>query len=220
MPKGVYIRTEFHSKRISEGFGGILRSKESFTCNQCNKEFIWKSNPNQKYCSLRCAQEARKGVSFLSEEGRDSLRKKATKHIKEPRSCLECGTDFIWKTHFDQKFCSRSCSCKYHWKQGDNIERCKKIASALSLDTFDLYPSEFNDKLKSKIRFRDGNICQICDKTAEQELQEHRKRLPIHHIDYDKWNCAEENLVTLCSSCHNRTNYNREYWKSFFLVLV
>jgi hypothetical protein len=36
--------------------------------------------------------------------------------------------------------------------------------------------------------------------------------LDIHHIDYDKNNLQENNLISLCQKCHGKTNFNREYW--------
>ena len=41
-------------------------------------------------------------------------------------------------------------------------------------------------------------------------------RLAIHHIDYDKTNNIPLNLVTLCNSCHTKTNYNRVPWVKLF----
>lgn len=68
--------------------------------------------------------------------------------------------------------------------------------------------SEFTEEVKNKIRERDSFICQLCGDTQEQT----KRKFPIHHIDYDRNNCAEENLITLCHSCHGSTNFDREYW--------
>ncbi len=38
----------------------------------------------------------------------------------------------------------------------------------------------------------------------------------VHHIDYDKKNCDPTNLITLCFSCHGKTNYNRKKWIKYF----
>lgn len=38
----------------------------------------------------------------------------------------------------------------------------------------------------------------------------------VHHIDYNKLNCNPNNLITLCKSCHMKTNFNREYWLDYF----
>lgn len=39
-------------------------------------------------------------------------------------------------------------------------------------------------------------------------------------MDYDKKNNKYINLVTLCSSCHGKTGFNREQWKMFFKSLL
>ena len=78
--------------------------------------------------------------------------------------------------------------------------------------TFDIYPEEFSRQLKSEIRDRDNHICQMCGKTEEANT----KMLAVHHIDYNKYNCVPENLISLCMSCHTKTNEHREKWKQFF----
>jgi 5-methylcytosine-specific restriction endonuclease McrA len=41
-------------------------------------------------------------------------------------------------------------------------------------------------------------------------------RLTAHHIDYDKKNCDQQNLITLCSACNSKANFNRPYWQDFY----
>jgi len=76
--------------------------------------------------------------------------------------------------------------------------------------SFELYGIEFNKKLKQSILERDNYECQNpnCEHLSEG--------LNCHHIDYDKKNNIPENLITLCKSCHTKTNYNREYWIGFY----
>lgn len=76
--------------------------------------------------------------------------------------------------------------------------------------SFEPYGVEFNKELKEQIRKRDNFTCQRCKKLQNKRLQ------PIHHIDYNKKNNNQENLITLCRSCHMKTNFNREKWKKFF----
>ena len=40
--------------------------------------------------------------------------------------------------------------------------------------------------------------------------------LDVHHIDYNKKNNKENNLLTLCRFCHTRTNFNRNTWIVWF----
>lgn len=43
---------------------------------------------------------------------------------------------------------------------------------------------------------RAGNRCEVCGAAYQ------KRRLHIHHIDEDKRNNAEENLIVLCNTCH------------------
>jgi len=63
---------------------------------------------------------------------------------------------------------------------------------------------------KESIKERDNYQCQnpYCWETSN--------KLTIHHIDYDKKNCAPSNLITLCNSCNVRANFNREHYKKFY----
>lgn len=74
------------------------------------------------------------------------------------------------------------------------------------------YAWTFNRKLRGEIRRRDDCKCQLCG-VPQPECQQ---GLHVHHIDYDKKNSDPVNLVTLCRSCHTRTNTNRKYWTEFF----
>jgi len=67
------------------------------------------------------------------------------------------------------------------------------------------YGTEFNNELKREIIKRDKNICQICGLLLDGNIH-------IHHVDYDKKNNIIGNMLSLCNSCHSKTNYNRRYW--------
>lgn len=72
------------------------------------------------------------------------------------------------------------------------------------------YNIEFNNRLKRKIRKRDNYQCQFCG------TKQNGRKFPVHHIDYDKKNSREFNLITICYSHHRKTNFNREKWQFFF----
>jgi len=107
------------------------------------------------------------------------------------------------------------------WKGKHLPEKTRKLISAHHADfrlekhprwqggrSFEPYPIEFNRQLKETIRDRDKHTCQLCG-ALECECYE---KLHIHHIDYDKGHCLSNNLISLCRSCHTKTNENREYW--------
>lgn len=82
------------------------------------------------------------------------------------------------------------------------------------------YSKEWTNELKEIIRRRDNYACQKCFITEEEHLIVYGKVLTVHHIDYDKENCNENNLITLCGECNTRVNFNRNYWKEYFKELI
>jgi len=64
------------------------------------------------------------------------------------------------------------------------------------------YTREFNKRLKNKIKKRDNFICQLCG----IEEKDYFQKLSIHHLDYNKNNCSEKNLTTLCRGCNAKMN--------------
>lgn len=65
------------------------------------------------------------------------------------------------------------------------------------------YPPFWNNKFKQNIRNRYSNICIICENSD-------KKRIAVHHIDYNKNNCDISNLIPLCNSCHQKTNTRKK----------
>jgi hypothetical protein len=76
--------------------------------------------------------------------------------------------------------------------------------------SFEPYNPRFNKKFKRKIRKRFNFICELCGKCADN----------VHHIDYNKKNCRNDNLILLCRGCHAKTNFNRDYWIKYFMTLI
>lgn len=72
--------------------------------------------------------------------------------------------------------------------------------------------AEFDDNLKEQVRFRDSYKCRLCGCSQI----ENGRQLSVHHIDYNKMNCDVNNLISLCISCHMKTNNNRKYWVEMF----
>jgi hypothetical protein len=75
--------------------------------------------------------------------------------------------------------------------------------------SFEPYPTDWTSDLKESIRRRDGYACRLCGKTQD----ENGSKLDVHHIDYDKGNLDPQNLISLCVSCHRKTNGARLYWQ-------
>ena len=78
------------------------------------------------------------------------------------------------------------------------------------------YPLEFRGRLKLEIRTRDGFECQNCYITEVNHKKKFGHVLHIHHIDYNKNNCKESNLITLCKTCNVKANFGRTKWKKYY----
>jgi len=78
--------------------------------------------------------------------------------------------------------------------------------------SFEPYGPEFNELLKEQIRSRDQHTCQKCG-TLQKDV---RRKLDVHHIDYNKKNNTPQNLISLCQTCNIIVNYDRERWTPFF----
>lgn len=76
------------------------------------------------------------------------------------------------------------------------------------------YPVVWNSQLKKKIKERDGDKCQ------NPECPKSCLTMTIHHIDYVKENCGEENLITLCISCNSRANSRRDFWAKLYSGII
>ncbi len=84
--------------------------------------------------------------------------------------------------------------------------------------SFEPYGIEFNEKLRAQIRGRDNYRCQECFRHQDELYYKNGNKysLLVHHIDYDKKNNDESNLISLCNSCHSQTNFSREDWTNYF----
>lgn len=96
---------------------------------------------------------------------------------------------------FDLYFCNRKCSSAYHSGERNHNYTGRTQGG--------IYPSAWTEELKKRIRERDENRCVICAHTPERK----KKRLHVHHIDENKENCKENNLVSLCNSCHRSVHF-------------
>jgi hypothetical protein len=165
-------------------------------CKYCKKEFNGRSS--SVYCSRACRNKANPNVM--------------TKEHRRKISDSMKGKNLGEKNGMYSK--KGKLSPTYGTKRTDE---CKKRLSEMKIGLYNgennpnwkggisdyPYPEYWTKELKTKIRKRDNFVCQICGCVGYQ----------VHHIDYDKDNCSENNLITLCRSCHSKTNFNRNYWK-------
>lgn len=113
---------------------------------------------------------------------------------------------------------------QYLYKEGRKCKSCCKLGENNNnwcggISKFP-YSFLFTITLKQKIHKRDNNKCILCNITKNQHLLIYNKCISVHHIDYNKTNCKEDNLVSLCLKCNSKVNYNRDYWYAYFTYIM
>lgn len=84
--------------------------------------------------------------------------------------------------------------------------------------SFEPYGKEFNKKFKQSIKERDG-CCMLCNISFE-DLKLLKRKTHVHHVNYNKLLSIPQNCISLCNSCHSKTNMNRDHWINFFQSLL
>lgn len=193
-------------------------------CERCGKPVHrTESHANKHphaYCSRKCAnQRPDNVVTRICNECRKSYRtKQSVNKTYCSQSCYDKARGFGYETkpceYCGIKFTRRK--IKLFAKQKYCSNDCQGLARRMPDSARSIYDHQFTETLKNEIRNRDNGICQLCKK-PEKKL---KRSLDVHHIDYDKTNCHRSNLISLCQSCHSKTNYNREKWKRKFQKMM
>ncbi len=188
MPKGVYQ----HKTRMSIE----TRKKMSDAHKGKNNHFYGKHHTEETKKKLSLAHSGKKLNYIVWNKGKENPFTKGDKNaskrpeIRKKISEVLMGRRPTEETKEKQRQ-SKLGSKSHFWKGGKSFEE---------------YTFNWTQLLKKGIRNNDCFTCQLCEGDGNN----------VHHIDYDKKNCDLENLITLCRSCHTKTNFNRTYWTNFF----
>jgi len=214
--------------KTSRGEGYIMK------CTECDNVFRIKKwdyeNLNKgKFCSNKC-----KGI--FQSKNFNGKNNPNWKDGKVQIRCKECKKRKMVKRKDIKnkrgKYCSKECKDidnsrvmkEYYKKYPEHKEKTKctgnKNGRWLDGKSFEPYSAEFTDELRELIRKRDNYTCQECSKSQNDNIKEFGCKLSVHHIDYDKKNCQENNLISLCNKCHSKTNCNRKYWEKYLSNLI
>lgn len=193
--------------RIGKNNSNWRGGKVACTCQQCGKKFESFQAEIKggwgKFCSRKCHGKWRSKNRI----GENSANWKGG---EVTTTCQQCDGSFeILPSRIEKgggKFCSLQCFGK--WKS-ENLagERSPNWQGGKS---FEPYPSTFNTPFKRKIRERDDYTCAICGKPGKS----------VHHINYVKNDTTPGNCITLCRSCHGKTNTKRKYWQKHLACLI
>lgn len=167
-----------------------------------------KSHTPEARARISAAQKGKKESMEFCEKTR--LRRLGQKHTEQTRKRI---SDALTgkkhsaehrKHNSESKIGVRAGSESPHWRGG--------------VSNFP-YPFKFNKALKERIKRRDGRVCKMvgCGMTEYESVHNYKMPLTVHHIDYNKDNCADDNLITLCTGCNSKVNFNRACWQDLFI---
>jgi len=213
--------------------GGIASIKEKRHCLFCGKEFETYQDEDKHFCSVTCAVKYRGEKSKHPCEVCGKLTHNKHFCSRKCRGLADRGENNpihkVSKERLSQHFIEmwdrfgpQIKVTHHHFPIGEaNPARINPPAGELNPRwqggiSFEPYSSDFNDGLKEQIRDRDNHICQLCGMTEIEHVEVYGEKLSVHHIDYDKKNSNETNLISLCRNCNSKVNANRNHWQEFF----
>lgn len=194
--------------------------KINFNCEYCGKIILrYKSEIKNKkhiFCTKKCYGK----WSSINKNGINAYNYKGGK----PK-CIDCGKLLGHYNAIRCKSCAHKRELNYWFGKKKSHIWIKKISGKNNINwlggiSFEPYTIEFNKELKSKIRKRDNYICQLCGILEAKLVLKFKKKLSVHHIDYNKMNIELTNLISLCQKCHMKTNGNRDYYYAYFMYIM
>lgn len=181
----------------------------SKVCEICAANYtVKRPQAASRYCSLQCVGVSQRGKSRFT-----SPNKGLTLGVsrKVEKRCDVCEQPFlVFPAHVNrQHCCGRACS----------FIRRSRVTSGAANSNWNgglsrlPYPWNFKQISRSIIE-RDGGKCQ------SPECAGTDPRMTSHHINYDKSDCAPENLIALCSACNSKANFGRERWQATYQQIM
>lgn len=183
----------------------------------CSRGHIYETNWNAFQGGTRCYTcfgTPKKNIdeirSFSKSVGYELLSNMYINAVEKLK--FKCPNNHIFECSWNNFGTNHGSRCPICWSiQNRGPNHCQWRGGL----SFEPYCEIFSDKeFREYIKERDGYKClnPCCSKKSNI--------LAIHHIDYIKKNCNQENLITLCSSCNGKANYNRDWYKLWYQILM
>jgi len=203
-----FVKTEFEEEGytlLSEEYEKSI-GKLDFICPNGHIHYMtWSSWKSGGRCGV-CAQNIKASLEYIRKAFNDEkyvllednyINQKQKLHYICPVGHRRHITWSDWQQGYRCRICyfkRNSGEGNYGWKGGISFE-------PYSIDWK-------SSGIRHKIRMRDGDQCQNPECWNKGGWA---NQLSVHHIDYDKKNCEDNNLITLCRSCNSRANKNTNY---------
>lgn len=203
-------RTEEHNKHAREAHKGLRPSLETIQKaaeknrgRRLSPEHIKAAVEGRKRNGYRHSEETKRKISEARRGYKvpDDIKKKISKSLIGNKYAAGRVHTEKEKQHLSEMLRGNKC---HLWKGGISFEP---------------YCPKFNNGLRRRIRAFFDYKCLLCDKTTE----ENKRALSCHHVEYNKAACCDGKPVhfaALCTSCHVKTNENRERWEAMIHRII
>jgi len=185
-------------------------------CKICNKKL---SKSKYLYCkSCRTKLQWKLGIRKRKEHNFShciDCNKELKSYRKIKPRCKKCWYKFNTgknnKLFNSEKYC-KDCGIKiYKYANGKRCVKCNNKYHSGHINgrwidgrSFEPYSSEWTNELRKSIRKRDNYTCQLCGLKQNKYFKIYHRALDVHHIDRNKKNNTEKNLITVCRKCHSK----------------
>jgi 5-methylcytosine-specific restriction endonuclease McrA len=195
------IRGHFDGMGELQDTAGLERHRNgrvTLECEFCGEEYSEKhaKKDSSRFCSRECDGKW-KSEAYAGEGNPNEY-----KQIEF--TCEWCGKTDTGPPHKENRFCSQSCMIEWRSREfsGEGHPRYKGGKDV------DRGPSW--ERRKRKARERDNHQCQQCGADRDEASQLH-----VHHIiPFERFGIENHreanrlrNLITLCASCHSKTEW-------------
>lgn len=210
-------------------------------CKNCNNFFLSQPQAKGDFCSHTCASTNKYNGRWKGGYRKDRLpmydtykhklkkyhnirRCLSDKNILEIDCCI-CGKYHIpsltqvvdrikWietgKRKENKFYCSDACK-----------KKCKEFGRKKYIKGYEKikpYPKGWS-KISERIKIRDNYKCQNPNCKYKNEIVK-KFNITTHHIDYNKNNCDDDNLITLCRSCNSIANHDKKYYQEWYYKII
>ena len=215
----------------------ITRNRYEYrnSCSYCGEPFFVYYNGGSKSCNRSCATSGKNHYStnrVLLKKRIEKWRKSCPsfkgnenpfygkKHSKKTREKWSINRKLEKSPRWGTKHSEKTLSKMRNVKLGQKNPMYGRIGSKSSnwRGGISKEPYAFifgNKRWRSYIQKRDAAF--FC---WNPECFGMNTRQTLHHINYNKKDCNFINIITLCTSCNVRANYNKEYWKNHYTEIM
>lgn len=209
----------FTEGKIQSSFKGKHHTQESKEKSRISHlgKIPWNKNKTNIYSeeTLNSNREKHLGKPNIALKGKPKSKEQNKKSSETKKKNFKEGLTKSWNIGLTKETDERV--LKYSEKLiGKNAGEKHRLFNNWS--SLKPYTKEFNKKFKEAIKERDG-CCMLCN-IGYDDLKLLKRKTHIHHIDYNKLNSFPQNCISLCNSCHSKTNFNKNQWTTFFQSLM